>query len=50
MVNNGGETEGVDNRGALSLRVYSTKREEMKLITLVTKRTSKEAKCYTKAI
>ena len=30
--NNGGKTEGVDDRGVMSLKIYSTKREKMKLI------------------
>ena len=35
------------NVGVMSLEIFiSTKREKMKLITLVTKRTSKKAKCY----
>ena len=43
--NNGGKTEGVsDSRGVMSLKIcmYSTKRERMKLSTLVTKRASKK--------
>ena len=30
----------------MSLRIYSTKREKMKLSTLATKRASKKVKCY----
>ena len=30
----------------MSLKIYSTKREKMKLITLATKRASKKVKCY----
>ena len=30
----------------MSLKIYSTRREKMKLVTPVTKRTSKKAKCY----
>ena len=45
--NNGGKTEGVmTSRGVMSLKIYSTKREKMKLITLATKRASKKIKCY----
>jgi hypothetical protein len=45
--NNGGKTEGVIQRGVMSLEIFiSTKREKMNLTTLVTKRTSKKAKCY----
>ena len=45
--NNGGKTEGVmTSRGVMSLKIYSTKREKMKLSTLATKRASKKVKCY----
>ena len=50
--NNGGKTEGVmASRGVhngliMSLRIYSTKREKMKVSTLATKRASKKVKCY----
>ena len=41
--NNGGKTEGVmTSRGVMSLKIYSTKREKMKLITLAIKRASKK--------
>ena len=45
--NNGGKTEGVVQRGVMSLEIFiSTKRKKMKLITLATKRASKKVKCY----
>ena len=34
------------SRGVMSLRIYSTKREKMKLSTLATKRANKKVKCY----
>jgi len=42
--NNGGKTEGDIERGVMSLKIYmySTRRERMKLSTLVTKRASKK--------
>ena len=45
--NNGGKTEGVVQRGVMSLEIFiSTKRGKMKLSTLATKRASKKVKCY----
>ena len=45
--NHGGKTEGVVQRGVMSLEIFiSTKREKMKLRTLATKRASTKVKCY----